>query len=521
MIEVGIVEDINDPSQLNRVRVRVIGIHTDDKSLLPTNRLPWATVIMPATYAQNSGAGGSHGLLNGSSVSVIFADGADKQIPFVLGSITNITKGIPNYNRGFSDENRVYPIQTYIGKSDLPNRTLNDSTRDDIAEKNVPSGLISSWQEPSDNFSPEYPNNYVISTYSGHQIELDNTSGKERVNIEHRTGTKTEIVSNGDMVKKIVNDSYEIVANNDYVYIKGFSTSTIGGNLQILVEGSCEVVVNGNANLKVRGNCQTNVDGTIAMVSKGDMYLHSDKNVVISGTQVHFNSPNMALPNNLCPELDITATQFATQNDEIETDSTMSDEELLSNIKRDGGDSIPESKVDDNTPPSKDNPWNEVPADCADFKNGVNADTLLSSHWTIASLTTKTLFPHRLRSQHGLSEKEIACNMRALVKNVLEPISRKYGLNKITINSGFRQGSGSSQHERGEAVDISFRGWSEQDYRDAMKWIKDNLKVDQIILEKQRTNWIHISYKSSGNNRQMVLTRTRPGVYKSGIWQTV
>ena len=32
----GIVEDVNDPAQLGQVRVRIIGLHSEDKALAPT-----------------------------------------------------------------------------------------------------------------------------------------------------------------------------------------------------------------------------------------------------------------------------------------------------------------------------------------------------------------------------------------------------------------------------------------------------------------------------------------------------
>ena len=41
----GVVEDINDPLMINRVRVRCIGYHPKDKTLLPTGDLPWAPFI--------------------------------------------------------------------------------------------------------------------------------------------------------------------------------------------------------------------------------------------------------------------------------------------------------------------------------------------------------------------------------------------------------------------------------------------------------------------------------------------
>ena len=41
----GVVEDRHDPLYLGRVRVRVYGLHTDDKLLIPTPDLPWSDIL--------------------------------------------------------------------------------------------------------------------------------------------------------------------------------------------------------------------------------------------------------------------------------------------------------------------------------------------------------------------------------------------------------------------------------------------------------------------------------------------
>ena len=43
----GVVEDREDPEKAGRVRVRCIGLHTDDLNSLPTEDLPWAQVMAP------------------------------------------------------------------------------------------------------------------------------------------------------------------------------------------------------------------------------------------------------------------------------------------------------------------------------------------------------------------------------------------------------------------------------------------------------------------------------------------
>ena len=66
---IGVVEDNNDPEKLGRVRVRCLGLHTENKNELPTEDLPWATPMMPLTSGSISQIGQAPtGLQNGSGV---------------------------------------------------------------------------------------------------------------------------------------------------------------------------------------------------------------------------------------------------------------------------------------------------------------------------------------------------------------------------------------------------------------------------------------------------------------------
>lgn len=91
---IGIVEDRSDPLQMGRVRVRAYGYHTQDKSLISTEQLPWAQVMMPVTSAALSGVGEAPvGLMLGSMVFGLWMDGPDQQVPFVLGTMNTIEGG--------------------------------------------------------------------------------------------------------------------------------------------------------------------------------------------------------------------------------------------------------------------------------------------------------------------------------------------------------------------------------------------------------------------------------------------
>ena len=84
----GIIEDVVDPEALGRVRVRIFGWHTDDKSELPTNQLPWCAALMPITSAAISGIGQSPtGALPGSWVMGFFRDGEMGQDAIIWGTV--------------------------------------------------------------------------------------------------------------------------------------------------------------------------------------------------------------------------------------------------------------------------------------------------------------------------------------------------------------------------------------------------------------------------------------------------
>lgn len=96
---VGQVEDVNDPKQSGRVKVRCVGWHTKDKKDLPTENLPWAHVGMPSTHAMQARIGGKHGLLNGCWVMGIFLDGQNAQKPFIMNTFNFVANSTDSDNK--------------------------------------------------------------------------------------------------------------------------------------------------------------------------------------------------------------------------------------------------------------------------------------------------------------------------------------------------------------------------------------------------------------------------------------
>jgi hypothetical protein len=116
---VGIVEDINDPLQLGSVRARIIGIHSEQKNLVPTESLPWAQVALPT-----SGAMTTSGPRVGDWVFGFFQDGSYAQIPVVMG----IFPGIQSSQSQIVYNEYARKTSVPIPPTDIVVRRLNEPT---------------------------------------------------------------------------------------------------------------------------------------------------------------------------------------------------------------------------------------------------------------------------------------------------------------------------------------------------------------------------------------------------------
>ena len=142
----------------------------------------------------------------------------------------------------------------------------------------------------------------------------------------------------------------------------------------------------------------------------------------------------------------------------------------------------------------------------------------LSKHVTLAEFeNSPTATTHGINNK--MNESQIA-SAKLLCENVFEPL-RLYLNTPIKISSGFRclqvnrliGGSATSQHTKGEAMDIKIDA-------KGFYFIKDKLEFDQLIWEfgnDEQPSWVHVSYKKSGNRKQVLKATKRNGktIYSS------
>lgn len=197
----GIVEDLNDPLKLGRVKVRITGDHSD--TTISTDDLPWATSLLPATSASLNGVGDSPtGLLKGSHVFGFYMDAHERQLPLIWGTLAKL----PDMDQSKNDVSRLAREINYIKKTqDGP--------------------------EPPSAYAAKYPHNHVTATESGHVVEFDDTPGHERIHVYHKSGTYVEVNEKGRIVTKSLDDHIHVVLGKLEIWVKGDMNLTVNGKV--------------------------------------------------------------------------------------------------------------------------------------------------------------------------------------------------------------------------------------------------------------------------------------------------
>jgi hypothetical protein len=135
----------------------------------------------------------------------------------------------------------------------------------------------------------------------------------------------------------------------------------------------------------------------------------------------------------------------------------------------------------------------------------------ISTHLNLAEVTRSDS-----AKRHGIDNTPTAEhleNFKLLAEKVFEPI-RLHFKTPIFISSGYRskalndfiKGSLSSQHCKGQAIDIDMDG-SKGGVTNKMvfDFIVSRLDFDQIIWEfgtDSNPDWVHVSYVKTGNRKQ-------------------
>lgn len=464
---------------------------------------------------------------------------------------------------GFVDPNRKYPL--YFDEPDTNRLARHEEINKTIVYKKeaaqlkgVQSADGTTWDQSPIPYNAQYPFNHVMQTESGHVLEFDDTPNCERVHIYHKSGTFTEIDSNGTRVNRIVGDGYEILERNGYVQVNGSLNITVDGAqnlyvknaLNINVDGAANINVRNDVNLSVSGNMNLAVGETLAIKATaikmeadtfdvktlgnatidagGEASVKASGNAKLDGAQVHLGmGANSASSSGLespesrqSPEMPefgklTIITRGASAAGQYETpeegDPTAYKQKQINNgaIKREEMD-IGTRREAQQAPPSTVPPGDKT-CDAIFMKDSFEPSFALSKNFTLGALTKNGSRP--VVNQQGLKMQEIVCNLKGLAENCLEPIRNLYP--NMIITSGFRRpgdvagSSKTSDHYLGCAADIVIPNLDRAGHYEAIQKIQQLIPYDQLLLEYQgpTTVWIHVSFKYTNTKKQIFTMR--------------
>lgn len=421
---------------------------------------------------------------------------------------------------GFKDPNGIYPLPSTIGEPDT-NRLTRNNTKTSVFQtkkkmrKTGIKNIGGDFSQPEPPYNPKYPYNRGYFSESGHALEFDDTQGNERIDLFHKSGTFIEMDSNGNRVNRIVGSDYLIIERNGYIYIDGTVRISTGGSAHLSIAGDVNLSVDGNFNVDCGGDFEVKAGGNIRLGAQFDVGIRADNLLAIDSTYVYWQKDK-------APKMDISARDAVSKDypeqlsESIESSQMItidgaSEEELdilVAQMIVDGKvtkeqiDTKPEvTEKDEKVPPLKVEP---MPGNCEFFANKteIPESTQMSRHFTLADLTTKCALANernKLVPWRGLSVAELACNLKKLAENALDPIKDKYP--NMFVTNTFRLSTGNSRHGHGKCADLQFRGVSNKDYFEIAKWIKDNIPFERLALEGKNTGtgaaWIHIEYSDT------------------------
>jgi hypothetical protein len=349
----GVVEDRKDPLKLGRVRVRIFGWHSDKKEDLPTDELPWAYPTLPLDHMQNV-----VGPREGDWAYGFFGDGIQAQRPIITGIYSGIPEDEAKPKKAFFDpridelvghqvpgpvasttqhddgsgtdidetnQKPNYPDPDFLDEPSSSRFQRNEKIADtivqekranvDIGQRSIPTsdhpaGTGTDVSSPSGEFyeeetpyDAEYPYNHAWRSEGEHLFEMDDTPGKERIHLYHRTGTFEEVHPSGLTIKKIVQGFTQIILKSWWVHVEAFALHTVDKGMKLFVNKDAEtgnnydltVGENGDLNLTVLAgklnihvkdkdiNCKTERHFNLEVDENWNITIHGDVNMLVEG----------------------------------------------------------------------------------------------------------------------------------------------------------------------------------------------------------------------------------------------
>lgn len=169
------------------------------------------------------------------------------------------------------------PSQQYVAKMEEPSQWAFPRAReaDTLDARAIPA----TWQAPVAPHGGEYGQAHVVrSTEGGHHILLDDTTGRQKVEIVHSSGSMLQVQADGSGLFYVKKDSYEVVLGDKNVGVQGGFTLSVGGDYRITVKGDLVYDVTGRILINGASGMTELIRGDRSTITEGSHLFQAKKN---------------------------------------------------------------------------------------------------------------------------------------------------------------------------------------------------------------------------------------------------
>lgn len=201
--------------------------------------------------------------------------------------------------KGFKDPTNSLPFGGYRGKPSThhaargvngnmyqPELTHNFSSRQTAFPVAADRGTIG---EPDLGEAPQYPYNITYASISGHMMEFDDTPGTERINIQHKSGSRLAIGAKGTTLHKTVGNAYRVDGNDSYHMVMGNYKMSVKDDIDIRSTADVTIHSDGMTTVIVRNDNVEQVSGK-KDVHVGEVLQIKAQRIILEADRIDFVS---------------------------------------------------------------------------------------------------------------------------------------------------------------------------------------------------------------------------------------
>lgn len=202
-------------------------------------------------------------------------------------------------NEGFADPTGSFPYGGYRGKPSThhsargmngnlfqPENVIAQSGRAGAFPVAADEGTIG---EPDIGEAPQYPYNKTYTTKSGHIMEWDDTPESERVNLQHKSGSRIVFGAKGTVVHKTEGKAYKVDNNDSYHMVNGDYVVSVKDDIKMRSTSDIVIHVDGSRIDIIKNDISESVSGK-KDINVGETFQLKASKIIIEADQIDFVS---------------------------------------------------------------------------------------------------------------------------------------------------------------------------------------------------------------------------------------